>query len=61
MDDPASMSPEQLTSTPTKQDLLKEEIQKIGYEDIFTGPNNEKTFDEILLKEWNCVLREFKE
>ena len=45
------MSPEQLTSTPTKQDLLQEEIQKIGYEDIFTGPNNEKTFDEILLRE----------
>ena len=26
--DPASMNPEQLTSTPTKQDLLNEEIQK---------------------------------
>ena len=51
IDDPASMSPEQRTSTPTKQDLLKEEIQKIGYEDIFTGPNNAKTFDEILLRD----------
>ena len=28
--DPASMNPEQLTSTPTKQDLLKEEIQKLA-------------------------------
>ena len=31
--DPSSMNPEQLASTPTKQDLLNEEIQKIGYED----------------------------
>ena len=31
--DPASVNPEQLTSTPTKQDLLCEDIQKIGYED----------------------------
>ena len=28
--DPASMNPEQLTSTPTKQDLLDEEIQKLA-------------------------------
>ena len=28
--DPASTIPEQLTSTPTKQDLLKEEIQKLA-------------------------------
>ena len=28
--DPASMNPVQLTSTPTKQDLLKEEIQKLA-------------------------------
>ena len=28
--DPASMIPEQLTSTPTKQDLLNEEIQKLA-------------------------------
>ena len=28
--DPASMSPEQLTSTPTKQDFLNEEIQKLA-------------------------------
>ena len=27
--DPASMNPEQLTSTPTKQDLLHEKIQKV--------------------------------
>ena len=31
--DPASINPEQLTSTPTKQNLLNEEIRKIGYED----------------------------
>ena len=31
--DPAYMNPEQLTSTPTKQDLLNEEIQKIGNPD----------------------------
>ena len=30
--DPASMNPEQLTSPLTKQDLLNEEIQKIGHE-----------------------------
>ena len=28
--DPASMNPEQLTSTPTKHDLLNEEIQKLA-------------------------------
>ena len=28
--DPASMNPEQLTSTPTKQDLVNEEIQKLA-------------------------------
>ena len=28
--DPVSMSSEQLTSTPTKQDLLNEEIQKLA-------------------------------
>ena len=28
--DPASMNPEQLTSTPTKQDLLYEEIEKLA-------------------------------
>ena len=28
--DPASMNLEQLTSTPTKQDLLSEEIQKLA-------------------------------
>ena len=28
--DPPSMNPEQLTSTPTKQDLLNEEIQKLA-------------------------------
>ena len=28
--DPASMNPEQLTSTPTNQDLLNEEIQKLA-------------------------------
>ena len=28
--DSASMNPEQLTSTPTKQDLLNEEIQKLA-------------------------------
>ena len=31
--DPASMNPVQLTSTPTKQDVLNEEIQKNGHED----------------------------
>ena len=28
--DPASMNPEQLTSTPTRQDLLNEEIRKLA-------------------------------
>ena len=28
--DPASMNPEQLTSTPTKQDFLNEELQKLA-------------------------------
>ena len=33
--DPASMNPELLTSTPSKQDLLAGELQKIGHEDSF--------------------------
>ena len=28
--DPGSMNPEQVTSTPTKQDLFNEEIQKLA-------------------------------
>ena len=40
--DQASMNPEQLTSKPTKRDLLNEKISRY---------NNEKTFDEILLME----------
>ena len=38
--DPASMNPEQLTSTPTKQNLLNEE--KIGYEDALRGPSTRR-------------------
>ena len=33
--DPASMNPEQLTSTPCKQDLLNEEIQKLAMKTHF--------------------------
>ena len=47
--DPASMNPEQLTSTPTKQDLLNEEIQKLAIEDNTLKSNSEKTSAEILL------------
>ena len=36
--DPAAMNPEQMTSTPTKQDLLNEEIQTVSYEDASRGP-----------------------
>ena len=35
--DLASMNPEQLTSTPTKQVFLNEEIQQFGYENTFRG------------------------
>ena len=40
--DPASMNPEQLTSTPTKQDFLNEEIQKVGDEDTSRGPTTRR-------------------
>ena len=43
--DPASMNTEQLTSTPTMQDLLNEEIQKLAMK-----THNEKISVEILLK-----------
>ena len=35
--DPASMNPEQLTSTPTKQDLLNEEIRKLAAKNTSRG------------------------
>ena len=40
--DQASMNPEQLTSTPTKQDLLNEEIHKIGFEDTLSSPTTRR-------------------
>ena len=46
--DPASMNPEQLTSTPTKQDLLNEELQKLAMQ-THLKYNNERTSAEILL------------
>ena len=50
--DPASMNPEQLTSTPTKQDFPNEEIQKFNWlRRHISKSNNEETFDGILLKE----------
>ena len=50
--DPAFMKPEQLTSTPTKQDLLNEEIHKFNWlRRHISKSNSEKTFDGILLKE----------
>ena len=39
--DPASMTPEQLTSTPTKQDLLNEEIQKLAMKTHLEVPKRE--------------------
>ena len=46
--DPASMNSEQLTSTPTEQDLLNEEIQKLAMKRI-SKSNSDKTSTEILL------------
>ena len=46
--DPASMNPEQVTSTRTKQDLLNEEIPKLAA-GLILKYNNEKTSAEILL------------
>ena len=40
--DPASMNLEQLTSTPTKQNSLNEEIRKNGYEDTSRGPTTRR-------------------
>ena len=58
--DPAAMSPEELTSTPIEQDLLNEKIQKVGYEGNISMSNNEKTFAETLLKEWNLSAPIFR-
>ena len=46
--DPASMNPEQLTSTPTEQDVLNEEIQNWLCRLIFLS-KNDKTFAKISL------------
>ena len=39
--DPASMNPEQLTYTPTKEDLLNEEIQKLTMKTHLEVPQRE--------------------
>ena len=39
--DPASMNPEQLTKTPTKEDLLNEEIQKLAMKTHLEVPQRE--------------------
>ena len=48
--DPVSMNPEQLTSTPTKQDLLMKKFKNWLCRLILKN-NNEKTSSEILLNE----------
>ena len=48
--DPASINPQQLTSTPTKQDFLNEEIRKLAMRThLELKYNNENTTAEILL------------
>ena len=41
--DPASMNPEQLTSTPTNRDLLDEDIQKLAARTHLEVPQREDT------------------
>ena len=53
--DPASMNPEQLTSTPTKRGLLDEEIQKLAMKRI-SKSNSERTSTMILLNGWSLIL-----
>ena len=48
--DPASMNPEQLTSTPTKQDLLNEEMQKLAMRTLPEVQQREDTRRD--LAEW---------
>ena len=48
--DPTTMNPEQLTSRPTRQDLLNEEIRMLAMKTL-SKSNNEKTFAEILQRE----------
>ena len=55
--DPASMNPEQLISTPTKQDLLNEESQKVGYEDTSRGPTTRRHSPRFLRKNEVCASR----
>ena len=58
--DPASMNPEQLTSTPTKQDLLNEDLQKLAMtthlQDQFS-----RRFRQILLNGWNFFFPIFEQ
>ena len=56
--DRASMNhPEQLTSTPTRQDLLNEEIQKVGDEDTSRGPTTRRHSPRFLRKNEVCASR----
>ena len=56
--DPASMNPEQLTSTPYQTGLFfMRKFKKFNWlRRHISKSNNEKTFDGILLKEWNLFL-----
>ena len=53
--DPASMNPEQLISTPTKQDLLFKKLKSWLWRRI-SKYNNDKTLVEILLNGWSLFL-----
>ena len=52
--DPASMNPEQVTSTPTKQDLLNEEIEQLAMKTHLEVQQRENV-TEIFLKRMKFV------
>ena len=57
--DPASMNPEQLTSKPTKQDLLSEEIQKLATKTHLEVPQRQDIRQD-LAERMKFVLPDFR-
>ena len=57
--DPATMNPEQLTATPTKQDLLNEDYQKLSMKTHWEVQQREDIRRD-LAKEWYLFLPIFQ-
>ena len=55
--DPASMNPEQLTPTPTRQNLLNEEVQKLAMTTLLEVQQREDSGRDLAEKNEICSSR----